>query len=139
MELVKNLVKNYSKISSRIFLKVQVLDAHLETFKENMGAYSRGLRTRMRLPVHLLVLVPLLLTAVAESETKNERDPFTYDYKTLRIGGLVFAGVLFILGIMIILSRKCRCKFNQHQRIGEPVIEEGSLRASIRRLSSRRL
>ncbi|XP_029432189.1 phospholemman-like isoform X2 [Rhinatrema bivittatum] len=47
---------------------------------------------------------------------KNERDPFTYDYKTLRIGGLVFAGVLFILGIMIILSRKCRCKFNQHQR-----------------------
>nr|XP_033819646.1 phospholemman-like isoform X5 [Geotrypetes seraphini] len=98
-----------------------------------------GNKTRMRLPVHLLVLVPLLLTAVAESETKNERDPFTYDYKTLRIGGLVFAGVLFILGIMIILSRKCRCKFNQHQRIGEPVIEEGSLRASIRRLSSRRL
>ncbi|XP_030067849.1 phospholemman-like [Microcaecilia unicolor] len=93
----------------------------------------------MWLPAQLLVLAPLLLAAVAEPETKNERDPFTYDYKTLRIGGLVFAGVLFILGIMIILSRKCRCKFNQHQRIGEPIIEEGSLRASIRRLSSRRL
>ncbi|KAE8594478.1 hypothetical protein XENTR_v10019663 [Xenopus tropicalis] len=61
------------------------------------------------------------------------------DYRTLRIGGLVFAGVLFILGILIILSRKCRCKFNQHQRTGEPLEEEGTLRASIRRMSSRRL
>ncbi|KAM4016161.1 phospholemman [Anomaloglossus baeobatrachus] len=80
------------------------------------------------------------VTAALESEDASpERDPFYYDYHSLRIGGLVFAGVLFILGILIILSRKCRCKFNQHQRTGEPIEEEGSLRASIRRLSSRRL
>ncbi|XP_073511754.1 phospholemman [Phyllobates terribilis] len=80
------------------------------------------------------------MTAALESEdTNQERDPFYYDYHSLRIGGLVFAGVLFILGILIILSRKCRCKFNQHQRTGEPIEEEGSFRASIRRLSSRRL
>ncbi|XP_046897560.1 FXYD domain containing ion transport regulator 6 like isoform X1 [Hypomesus transpacificus] len=36
--------------------------------------------------------------------------PFTYDYKSLRIGGLVFAVVLFIMGIVLIVSRKCRCK-----------------------------
>ncbi|KAE8594479.1 hypothetical protein XENTR_v10019663 [Xenopus tropicalis] len=61
-----------------------------------------------------------VISAAIESETEHKeeekRDPFHYDYRTLRIGGLVFAGVLFILGILIILSRKCRCKFNQHQR-----------------------
>uniref|UniRef100_A0A4X2M2Y5 FXYD domain-containing ion transport regulator n=1 Tax=Vombatus ursinus TaxID=29139 RepID=A0A4X2M2Y5_VOMUR len=58
--------------------------------------------------------------------------PFS-DYQSLRIGGLVFAGILFILGILIILSRRCRCKFNQQQRTGEPDEEEGTFRSSIRR------
>ncbi|KAM3922605.1 phospholemman-like isoform 1-T2 [Leptodactylus fuscus] len=81
----------------------------------------------------------MISVAFGSEDTDEQHDPFYYDYKSLRIGGLVFAGVLFILGILIILSRKCRCKFNQHQRTGEPIEEEGSLRASIRRLSSRRL
>ncbi|XP_028921182.1 phospholemman [Ornithorhynchus anatinus] len=68
----------------------------------------------------------------------EDRDPFSYDYQSLRIGGLVIAGILFILGILIILSRRCRCKFNQQQRTGEPDEEEGAFRSSIRRLSSRR-
>ncbi|GCB71720.1 hypothetical protein scyTo_0001680 [Scyliorhinus torazame] len=45
-----------------------------------------------------------------------EKDEFYYDYETLRIGGLVFAVVLFTLGILLILSRKCRCSFNQKAR-----------------------
>ncbi|XP_058531086.1 phospholemman isoform X2 [Ochotona princeps] len=60
------------------------------------------------------------------------------DYQSLRIGGLIIAGILFILGILIILSKKCRCKFNQQQRTGEPDEEEGTFRSSIRRLSTRR-
>nr|XP_054106257.1 phospholemman isoform X1 [Callithrix jacchus] len=60
------------------------------------------------------------------------------DYRSLRIGGLIIAGILFILGILIVLSRKCRCKFNQQQRTGEPDEEEGTFRSSIRRLSTRR-
>lgn len=86
---------------------------------------------------HILILCVGLL-AMASAEAPQEHDPFTYDYKSLRIGGLAIAGVLFILGILIILSRKCRCKFNQQQRTGEPDEEEGAFRSSIRRLSSRR-
>ncbi|XP_078062778.1 FXYD domain-containing ion transport regulator 6-like isoform X2 [Mustelus asterias] len=41
---------------------------------------------------------------------------FPIDYETLRIGGLVFAVILFTLGILLILSRKCRCSFNQKTR-----------------------
>ncbi|GAB5582185.1 phospholemman isoform X1 [Prionailurus iriomotensis] len=83
---------------------------------------------------HILVLCVGFL-AMANAEAPQEHDPFTYDYKTLRIGGLIIAGILFILGILIVLSRRCRCKFNQQQRTGEPDEEEGTFRSSIRRES----
>lgn len=38
--LVQTLVNNYSKMGCRMSLKVHILDAHLDNFKENMGAYS---------------------------------------------------------------------------------------------------
>ena len=40
MELVAKLVKSYSKMGCRMSLKVHMLDAHLDEFKENIGAYS---------------------------------------------------------------------------------------------------
>ncbi|XP_059940975.1 phospholemman isoform X1 [Mesoplodon densirostris] len=80
---------------------------------------------------HILVLCVGLL-AMVNAEVPQEHDPFTYDYQSLRIGGLIIAGILFILGILIILSRRCRCKFNQQQRTGEPDEEEGTFRSSIR-------
>ncbi|TKS81017.1 FXYD domain-containing ion transport regulator 6 [Collichthys lucidus] len=43
-------------------------------------------------------------------------NPFIYDYESLRIGGLAFAVVLFTLGILLILSRRCRCSINQKPR-----------------------
>ncbi|XP_011763529.1 phospholemman isoform X1 [Macaca nemestrina] len=86
---------------------------------------------------HILVFCVSLIT-MAKAESPKEQDPFTYDYQSLRIGGLIIAGILFILGILIVLSRRCRCKFNQQQRTGEPDEEEGTFRSSIRRLSTRR-
>ncbi|XP_053942970.1 FXYD domain-containing ion transport regulator 6 [Cuculus canorus] len=62
------------------------------------------------------LLVPAAVADVATQEKKEEEDPFNYDYQTLRIGGLVFAVVLFTIGILLILSRRCRCSFNQKPR-----------------------
>ncbi|KAI2563016.1 FXYD6-FXYD2 readthrough [Homo sapiens] len=47
------------------------------------------------------LLAPMVLASAAEKE--KEMDPFHYDYQTLRIGGLVFAVVLFSVGILLIL------------------------------------
>ncbi|XP_023577269.1 phospholemman isoform X1 [Octodon degus] len=110
-----------------------------------------GLRcTQLHLSLHLppalgtmasfsdVLVVFLVLFTMANAEAPQNHDPFTYDYQSLRIGGLIIAGILFILGILIILSKRCRCKFNQQQRTGEPDEEEGTFRSSIRRLSTRR-
>uniref|UniRef100_A0A3B5ATH3 FXYD domain-containing ion transport regulator n=1 Tax=Stegastes partitus TaxID=144197 RepID=A0A3B5ATH3_9TELE len=45
-----------------------------------------------------------------------EDDPFTFDYHRLRVGGLILAAVLCLIGITILLSGHCRCKFNQDKR-----------------------
>lgn len=39
VEPVKTLMKNYDKMGCRMSLKVNILDAYLDKFKENMGAY----------------------------------------------------------------------------------------------------
>uniref|UniRef100_A0A8C6R3N1 FXYD domain-containing ion transport regulator 1 n=1 Tax=Nannospalax galili TaxID=1026970 RepID=A0A8C6R3N1_NANGA len=66
----------------------------------------------MASPSHILALCVGFLT-VANAEAPQEPDPFTY-------------------------GKRCRCKFNQQQRTGEPDEEEGAFRSSIRRLSTRR-
>ncbi|XP_007196633.1 FXYD domain-containing ion transport regulator 6 isoform X2 [Balaenoptera acutorostrata] len=74
-------------------------------------------RFKYAMEVVLLFLCGLLAPAVlANAEQEKEKDPFHYDYQTLRIGGLVFAVVLFSVGILLILSRRCKCTFNQKPR-----------------------
>ncbi|XP_054581227.1 FXYD domain-containing ion transport regulator 6 isoform X2 [Eptesicus fuscus] len=60
------------------------------------------------------LLAPTILASADEQE--KEKDPFHYDYQTLRIGGLVFAVVFFSVGILLILSRRCKCSFSQKPR-----------------------
>uniref|UniRef100_A0A3P9LNH7 FXYD domain-containing ion transport regulator n=1 Tax=Oryzias latipes TaxID=8090 RepID=A0A3P9LNH7_ORYLA len=55
-------------------------------------------------------------------------NPFIYDYESLRIGGLAFAVVLFTLGILLILSRRCQCGANQKPRApGDEEAQEENL------------
>uniref|UniRef100_A0A8D2JDB6 FXYD domain-containing ion transport regulator n=2 Tax=Varanus komodoensis TaxID=61221 RepID=A0A8D2JDB6_VARKO len=75
------------------------------------------------------LLVPAMLADVTDQE--KEKDPFKYDYQTLRIGGLVFAVVFFTVGILLILSRRCRCSFKQKPRApGEEEAQAENLIAS---------
>uniref|UniRef100_A0A8D2JJG0 FXYD domain-containing ion transport regulator n=1 Tax=Varanus komodoensis TaxID=61221 RepID=A0A8D2JJG0_VARKO len=46
----------------------------------------------------------LCMHSALSPDTKNHMDPFTYDYDTLRMVGLVLAIVMFVLGILIALS-----------------------------------
>uniref|UniRef100_A0AAZ3PS61 FXYD domain-containing ion transport regulator n=1 Tax=Oncorhynchus tshawytscha TaxID=74940 RepID=A0AAZ3PS61_ONCTS len=57
------------------------------------------------------------LTRVGEEQKEmEEEDPFTFDYHRLRVGGLILAAVLCLIGITILFSGHCRCKFNQDKR-----------------------
>ncbi|XP_059195817.1 phospholemman-like [Centropristis striata] len=62
-----------------------------------------------------LVLMTLVSLVFAE-EQNTEEDPFTFDYQRLRVGGLILAAVLCLIGITILFSGHCRCKFNQDKR-----------------------
>lgn len=64
----------------------------------------------------LLVYVAGLSDSAPQGEKGKELSPFGYDYESLRIGGLAFAVVLFALGVLLILSRRCRCSINQKPR-----------------------
>uniref|UniRef100_A0AAV2MBC3 FXYD domain-containing ion transport regulator n=1 Tax=Knipowitschia caucasica TaxID=637954 RepID=A0AAV2MBC3_KNICA len=51
-----------------------------------------------------------------EERVNPEDDPFTFDYHQLRVGGLILAAVLCLIGITILFSGHCRCKFHQKKR-----------------------
>ncbi|XP_060114569.1 FXYD domain-containing ion transport regulator 7-like [Heteronotia binoei] len=52
-----------------------------------------------------------MATAPAPLDDANSQmDPFTYDYDTLRTIGMVLAICMFVLGILIALSKKFKCK-----------------------------
>ncbi|XP_062950114.1 sodium/potassium-transporting ATPase subunit gamma isoform X2 [Cynocephalus volans] len=51
---------------------------------------------------------------------KGDADPFYYDYESVRNGGLIFAGLAFLVGLIIILSKRFRCGGNKkHRQVSE--------------------
>ncbi|XP_028320647.1 FXYD domain-containing ion transport regulator 6-like isoform X2 [Gouania willdenowi] len=65
----------------------------------------------------LLVCVAAVADPSVQDGEEKEENPFIYDYESLRIGGLALAVVLFTLGILLILSRRCRCSINQKPKV----------------------
>ncbi|XP_064864402.1 FXYD domain-containing ion transport regulator 6-like isoform X4 [Oncorhynchus nerka] len=57
---------------------------------------------------------PALASTMVE---KDYDSAFHYDYESLRIGGLIFAVVLFVMGIVLIVSQKCPCKSSPKSRV----------------------
>ncbi|XP_025854929.2 sodium/potassium-transporting ATPase subunit gamma isoform X4 [Vulpes vulpes] len=51
---------------------------------------------------------------------KEDVDPFYYDYETVRNGGLIFAALAFVVGLIIILSKRLRCGGKKkHRQVNE--------------------
>ncbi|XP_056300648.1 FXYD domain containing ion transport regulator 6 like [Pseudoliparis swirei] len=66
-------------------------------------------------------LAPALATVA--DEDKDSDSAFHYDYESLRIGGLVIAGILFLMGIALIVTRKCSCSKGDKSRSRSPDVE----------------
>ncbi|XP_014644467.1 FXYD domain-containing ion transport regulator 4 [Diceros bicornis minor] len=60
----------------------------------------------------------------------DKDNPFYYDWESLQLGGMIFAGILCIAGFSLALSGKCKCKHNQKQsplpEKAAPLITPGS-------------
>lgn len=67
--------------------------------------------------------------ASAADDEKDFDSAFHYDYESLRIGGLVFAVALFLIGIFLIVSRKCTCSKSDKSRARGPEVESAVQRA----------
>ncbi|XP_078511505.1 FXYD domain-containing ion transport regulator 3 [Lissotriton helveticus] len=63
-----------------------------------------------------VLMVLAVLPVLKANDPADKNSPFYYDYESLRIGGLVAAAILCVMGIVVVLSGKCRCKFNKNQR-----------------------
>ncbi|XP_047692934.1 FXYD domain-containing ion transport regulator 3 isoform X4 [Prionailurus viverrinus] len=61
----------------------------------------------------LLILLTAGLPALDANDPEDKNSPFYYDWHRLRIGGLICAGVLCTIGIIVLMSGKCKCKFSQ--------------------------
>ncbi|XP_049642651.1 FXYD domain-containing ion transport regulator 7 [Suncus etruscus] len=46
----------------------------------------------------------------APTTASHDPDPFYYDYDTVQTVGLTLATIMFVLGIIIILSKKVKCR-----------------------------
>ncbi|XP_023395639.1 FXYD domain-containing ion transport regulator 7 [Loxodonta africana] len=46
----------------------------------------------------------------APTKAPQEPDPFFYDYDTVQTVGMTLATILFLLGIIIIISKKVKCR-----------------------------
>ncbi|XP_029416934.1 FXYD domain-containing ion transport regulator 3 isoform X1 [Nannospalax galili] len=69
-----------------------------------------------------------LMVLLAGLPALDANDP--EDWHSLRVGGLICAGILCALGIIVLLSGKCKCKFRQKPSHrpgdGPPLIAPGS-------------
>ncbi|NXN69620.1 ATNG ATPase, partial [Himantopus himantopus] len=51
-----------------------------------------------------------------EQAPQQGPDRFSYDYETIRNGGLIFAVVAFVVGLLIILSQRFHCGGKKKRR-----------------------
>nr|XP_041569325.1 FXYD domain-containing ion transport regulator 3 isoform X7 [Taeniopygia guttata] len=58
----------------------------------------------------LRALVILGVLSLARGDAPDASSPFQFDWCHLRVGGLTVAAVLSVLGVVVLLSGKCKCR-----------------------------
>ncbi|XP_077629770.1 FXYD domain-containing ion transport regulator 3 [Crocuta crocuta] len=85
--------------------------------------------TVQEMTLSLLILLAGL-PALDANDPEDKNSPFYYDWYRLRVGGLICSGVLCAIGIIVLMSGKCKCKFSQkpshHPGDAPPLIAPGS-------------
>ncbi|XP_074162910.1 FXYD domain-containing ion transport regulator 3 [Sminthopsis crassicaudata] len=66
-----------------------------------------------------ILLLMAALPVLEANDIEDKDSPFYYDWHSLRVGGLVCAGILCAVGIIVLLSGKCKCKFGQKHKPGQ--------------------
>ncbi|KAG3255828.1 FXYD domain containing ion transport regulator 3, transcript variant X1 [Ictidomys tridecemlineatus] len=92
-------------------------------------ASCRSVLDMQEVALRLLVLLAGL-PALDANDPEDKNSPFYYDWYSLRVGGLICAGVLCAIGIIVLMSGKCKCRFSPKpsHRPGDapPLITPGS-------------
>ncbi|XP_072777627.1 FXYD domain-containing ion transport regulator 3 isoform X7 [Taeniopygia guttata] len=60
-------------------------------------------------PAHSTPPVSPILS-LARGDAPDASSPFQFDWCHLRVGGLTVAAVLSVLGVVVLLSGKCKCR-----------------------------
>ncbi|CAN8199054.1 unnamed protein product [Coccothraustes coccothraustes] len=80
------------------------------TRRDHGPALSHLHAVRTRLSLEFLLF--------SEQVPEQGQDRFSYDYDTIRNGGLIFAVVAFVIGLLIILSQRFHCGGRKKRRQG---------------------
>ncbi|XP_074786478.1 FXYD domain-containing ion transport regulator 3 [Athene noctua] len=67
-----------------------------------------------------LVLLAVLFPVRGNPLPPDATSPFQYDWHSLRVAGLVVAAVLCVIGIIVLLSGKCKCRSKASRRRPPP-------------------
>ncbi|XP_067304839.1 FXYD domain containing ion transport regulator 7 isoform X2 [Pseudorasbora parva] len=60
------------------------------------------------------------MAASTESYMPMDQSAFNYDYETLRTTGVILAVIMFVSGILIALSKKCKCSKSKSSPVESP-------------------
>ncbi|XP_064296677.1 FXYD domain-containing ion transport regulator 3 [Phalacrocorax carbo] len=67
-----------------------------------------------------LVLLAVVSLARGNPLQPDATSPFQYDWHRLRVAGLVVAAILCVIGIIVLLSGKCKCRSKASRRRPPP-------------------
>ncbi|XP_013927586.1 PREDICTED: uncharacterized protein LOC106553576 [Thamnophis sirtalis] len=93
----------------RLFKQLQICPEN-KAAEQQISFSTKMTSAAMNILLCLLIGFPVLK---GSDTTANKPDPFNYDWKSLRISGMVCAGVLCFLGIAVLLSGKCKCRLKK--------------------------